>query len=225
MIETQGMTRQAHGEMRRGKLSGSKAADLMSGSYVVWNRLLKELRAPPPFYGVGPNTPAPLRWGKEHEDRALAIWWDRHALLDVLNPVCMAYHDPANALWSKYVVVSPDRVAYDPRARQVVAGIELKCPFTEGKMAKWSLAKACPAEHFDQCAFGRLVTNLPLWLFVAYDPRMAEGNEFFEVQVAVPDSYLAEMYEKGTRFLQMLESGGEFQPTTRKASKLKEMFQ
>lgn len=218
------MNRTEHADMRRGKLSGSMAADLMSGSYRVWNRMLKELRQPPPFYGVGPNTPAPLKWGKTHEDRALAVWWDRHPTLDVFNPVCVAYHDANNPLWSRHVVVSPDRVVFDPRENKVVAGLELKCPYTEDKMPRWVMGKTCPAEHYDQCAFGRLVTNLPLWLFVAYDPRMAEGNEFFEVRVEVPDSYLAEMYEKGTRFLQMLDSGGEFEPTTRQAAKLKEMF-
>lgn len=224
MIETQGMTRQAHGDMRRGKLSGSNAATLMSGSYRAWNTLLRELRSPPPFYGVSERTPAPLRWGKDHEDRALAIWWDRHPTLDLANPVCVAYHDTEDALWSRHVVVSPDRVVYDPREGRIIAGVELKCPYTEGKMLEWSRTKGCPPEHFDQCAFGRLVTNLPRWLFLAYDPRMPEHDEFFETEVAIPESYLAEMYEKGTRFLQMLESGGEFEPTTRKASKLKEMF-
>jgi hypothetical protein len=186
--------------------------------------MLKALREPRPFFGVGPNTPAPLRWGKEHEDRALAIWWERHALLDLANPVCVAYHNVEDPLWSRHAVVSPDRVVYDPREAKIVAGLELKAPFTEEKMPQWVLGKQCPAEHFDQCAFGRLVTNLPLWIFVAYDPRMAEGNEFFEVPVIVPESYLAEMYEKGTQFLRMLESGQEFEPTTRQAAKLKEMF-
>lgn len=224
MIEVQGMTRDAHGEMRRGKLSGSMAKNLMSGSFKVWNRMLRELRAPAPFYGVGPNTPAPLKWGKQHEDRALAIWWDRHPILDLANPVCVAYHDVDDGLWSRNVVVSPDRVVYDPRAGKIVAGLELKCPYNEDKMPAWVRAKACPSEHYDQCAFGRLVTSLPLWLFVAYDPRMPESDEFFEVAVDVPDSYLAEMYERGTAFLRMLESGQEFQPTTRKAAYLKEMF-
>lgn len=224
MIATQGMTRNAHGDMRRGKLSGSMAADLMSGSFKVWNRMLRELRDPPPFYGVGPNTPAPLKWGKEHEDRALAIWWDRHPTLDLANPVCVAYHDTEDLLWSRHVVVSPDRVVYDPRQARVVSGVELKCPHDASKLQRWRVAGGCPPEHFDQCAFGRLVTNLPLWIFVAYDPRLTENDEFFEVEVPVPDSYLAEMYDKGTRFLQMLESGGEFEPTSRNASKMKEMF-
>lgn len=218
------MTRAAHGEMRRGKLSGSVASVLMSGSYRAWNTLLKELRNPSPFYGgMSPNTPAPLRWGKSHEDRALAIWWDRHALLDLVNPVCVAYRDPENGLWSRNAVTSPDRMVYDPRERRVIRGLELKCPYTEDKFPAWVRNKSCPAEHFDQCAFGQLVTGLE-WIFVAYDPRMSEGNEFFEVPVVVPDSYLAEMYDKGTRFLQMLESGSEFEPTTRQAAKLKEMF-
>ncbi len=221
-MTAQGITHEAHGEMRKGKLSGSMARDLMSGNYRTWNRMLKELRDPPPFYGVGPNTPAPLKWGKQHEDRALAIWWDRHPTVDLLNPVCVAYRgdDP---LWQRHVVTSPDRVIYDPRAGRVILGLEAKCPYTEGRMAAWITKGGCPPEHYDQCAFGTLVTGLP-WVFVAYDPRMAEGNEFFEVRVEVPQSYLDEMFEKGTRFLQMLESGGEFQPTTRQAAKLKEMF-
>jgi hypothetical protein len=217
------VNRQDHGVMRRGKLSGSRAKDLMSGSFRVWNALLKELREPPPFYGVGPNTPAPLKWGKGHEDRALAIWWDKHPTLDLENPVCLNYHgdDP---LWARHVVVSPDRTIYDPAREVTIAGLELKCPYEEGKLARWAAAKACPAEHFDQCAFGRLVTGLPRWFFVAYDPRLAEEDQFFEVEVLVPQSYLDAMFEKGTTFLRMLESGGEFEPTSRNAAKLKEMF-
>jgi hypothetical protein len=216
------MNRSEHGDMRRGKLSGSMAKDLMSGSYRVWNRLLRDLRDPPPFYnGTSPNTPAPLRWGKEHENRALAIWWDKHPTLDLANPVCVPYRgeDP---LWTRNVVVSPDRVILS--SEKTVAGLELKCPYTEEQMPRWVAAKSCPPEHFDQCSFGRLVTGLPLWVFVAYDPRMAEENQFFEVEVPVPPSYLDEMFEKGTRLLTMLESGGEFEPTSRKAASLKEMF-
>jgi hypothetical protein len=217
------MNRSEHGAMRAGKLSGTMAKDLMSGSFRAWNALLRELRSPRPFYGVGPNTPAPLAWGKRHEDRALAIWWDKHPMLDLENPVCVDYHDVDDPLWSKHVVTSPDRMVYDPRLRRVVRGLELKVPYTEDKMAGWVRSKACPAEHFDQCAWGQLVTGLP-WVFVAYDPRMAEENQFFEVDVIVPQSYLDDMYAKGTQLLRMLESGGEFVPTTRKAANLKEMF-
>jgi len=222
MIEAQGMTRAAHGDMRRGKLSGSMAKDLMSGSFRTWNRMLKALREPHPFFGVGPNTPAPLRWGKEHEDRALAIWWDKHPALDLMNPVCVAYRgeDP---VWQRNVVTSPDRVIYDPLKGSVTHGLEAKCPYNPNTMPKWVMSGGCPPEHYDQCAFGSLVTGIP-WVFVAYDPRMAEENELFEVEVLVPQSYLDEMFEKGTRFLLMLEGGGEFQPTSRQAAKLKEMF-
>lgn len=218
------MNRATHGDMRRGKLSGSRAAALMSGSYRQWNSLLKELRKPPPFYGVSARTPAPLAWGTNHEEQALAIWWDRHPRLDLVNPVCVAYHDPEDVLWSRHVVVSPDRMIYDPKPARVIGGLELKCPFLEGKLAAWRAQGVCPPEHFDQCAWGQLVTNIKQWRFVAFDPRLEEPEDFFEVEVAVPDGYLAKMYEQGTVFLRMLESGAEFEPTVRSAKRMKEMF-
>jgi hypothetical protein len=201
------------------------ARDLMTGSYKVWNRLLRDMRTPPPFYNVSQRTPAPLRWGKEHEDQACAIWWDKHPALDLANPVCVAYHDTTNTLWARNVVVSPDRMIYDPAAGKWVSGFELKCPFLQENHEQWRNARACPEEHYDQCAFGQLVTNIHKWVFCSFDPRQPNpDDQFFEVQVPVQQSYLDKMYELGTRFLEMFESGNTFQPTSRTAKRFKEMF-
>jgi hypothetical protein len=197
----------------------------MTGNPRVWNRMLRDLRNPPPFYNVTPNTPQPLAWGKQHEERALALWWDRHPLLDLDNPVCVPYHDETNGLWFRHTVVSPDRVIYDPSAKKAIAGLELKCPWTPGVVRKWIESGArCPDEHVDQCVFGMIVTGLPSWRFVAFDPREEEDFQFFDVPVLVPESYMNKMRDFGTRFLEMLESGNEFEPTAKRARRYKEMF-
>jgi hypothetical protein len=219
------VNRDEHGQMRRGHLSGSHAAALMSGSYRTWNTLLKELRDPKPFYdGTSPATPAPLRWGKETEPRACAVWWERHPNLELDNPVCVAYHDQGDPLWARHVVVSPDRLIYDPPAKRHIAGLEVKCPHTPTKLDGWRRAGHLPREYVPQCAFGRLVTGLSRWLFLGYDPREPEPEDFWEVELELPPDYLPRMYEYGTAVLLKLESGGEFEPSNPTASRYKEMF-
>lgn len=218
------MNRSEHESMRRGKLSGSKAAALMSGSFKQWNRLLKDLRSPQPFYGLSANTPAPLAHGLRNEPKALGIWWERHPALDLLNPGCVPYHDSNDPLWWRNAVVSPDRLVFDPAVNRIIAGIECKAPYNETQFPRWLDLGRCPDEHYAQCAFGQLITGLPSWRFIAYDPRWPEGSEFLEYEVAAPPDYLERMYELGTQLLRMYESGGEFEPTSRTAGNLKEMF-
>lgn len=197
----------------------------MSGSYRVWNRLLRDMRNPRPFYGVGPNTPAPLRWGQENEAQACAVWWDRHPELDLDNPVILNYHDESNGIWHRNTAVSPDRMIVDPISKKWVSGFELKCPYLQEKHFAWIQGGVCPGEHYPQCAWGMLMTGLREWVFCSFDPRLGDPtDQLFEVTVVADQAYLDDMYEKGTRLLEQYELGEDFSPPQASAKAFKEMF-
>jgi hypothetical protein len=220
------ISREEHGEQRRGRLTGSHAARLLSGNYKTWNTLLDEIRSPPPFYDVGPNTPPALAWGKDHEAQACAKFWESHPHFELHNPVFMRYHDAGNALRARWLGVSPDRMVSHITTDEVFAGLEAKCPFDQKKFFDWLASPyRVPEEHVPQCLFGALVTGKRWWYFTAFDPR--EDEHFYcalDIESLGYRALFRDLNEKTDRFLEVLDAGERFKPIDGTAKQFEEMF-
>lgn len=221
------MDRQTHGEARQGRLTSTFANDLMHGSLTTWNRMLRDIRSPAPFYDVGPNTPEPLAWGTMHEDQAIANFWEAHPEFVISNPRFCRYHNQADGLRYKHLGDSPDRMLSRHGQESYCAAVEAKCPYVQEIHWRWAQAGVLPDEHKAQCYFHMLVSGVSECWFLSFDPRM-ESEQWrlfaFHARQSDDPAFTERMERNVDRFLEVLDTGDEFEilPTT--ATNIRSLF-
>lgn len=204
----------------------------MTGTLSVWNTLLREIRNPEPFYDVGPNTPEPLRWGQMHEEQAIATFWDRYPEYAIHNPRFLRYHDPLDELRYRWLGDSPDRMLSGWHAAGTARGVwvgalEAKCPYVQSVHWQWLEADEIPAEHRAQCHFHMLVSGVSECWFISFDPRMeSDDYRLFAKHLRQSDdaAFARELSAKVDRFLEVLDTGDEFDVPKTTADSVRRLF-
>lgn len=207
-----------HAAARRHRLTASRAADLMTGSYRVWNRLAWDMRGEQRILGQKSGVPA-LDWGIEHERQVLAWVWERHADWDIERGGLLLHHDREHPLFSRFCACSPDGV----RIADETWGIEVKAPFNPEIHLRYVRSGRVPEEYDAQIQFSLWCSGYPRWLFVTGDPRF-DDNRYMELAVEPDPVYQARLTELATEFLEGYSAGDEFKPRQPSAANFDKMF-
>lgn len=209
------MNRDEHGKARVGRITGSRIKDILNGDAATLERMRRVIQEDK-FYDVGPNTPAPLAWGKEHEKKVQAMFDMRHPELELGDPEkykFLPYWDLEHPLFAPHLGVSPDRVLVDSALPLplVIGGLETKAPYVAEKHQAYRHAGVCPPEYVPQCQFSMFVTNTPWWWFASGDPReTSDEYRYFEVRVERDLVYHEHIRARCTYFLERFLNGESF---------------
>lgn len=92
-------------------------------------------------------------------------------------------------------------------------GVEVKCP-TSAKFVSWKLAGVVPDEHKPQMIAQCLCANFAAVEFIAYDPRMPEGQRLFVRRFVPTQEELAAVEAGAIQFLAEVDAMFEAFTTT-----------
>jgi hypothetical protein len=221
------ITREEHGALRAGRITGSIAQRIMTSSRTAWNTIARDLRNPRPFYSVEdtPNMPAPLAWGQIHEKQATARFWDRHPEYDVWDPKFLYWHDPTDRVRVRHFGYSPDRLLSRTWTDTPIGGLETKCPYDGEVHLEVLRARCVPNWCKWQIYHGMWVSDLEDWWFVSYDPRVeADGLDYFECRVIPSAQDMTRLRSTLDEFLTGFTMGQRFTPLEPDAAALDRMF-
>lgn len=221
------LSREEHGALRAGRITGSAAQRIMTSSRTAWNTIAKDLRNPRPFYSVEdtPNMPAPLAWGQIHEKQAAGRFWDSHPEYDIWDPKFLYWHDATDRIRVRHLGYSPDRLLSRAGFDTPMGGLELKCPY-DGAVHLEVVRNRCVPEWCKwQILHGMWVSDLDDWWFVSFDPRVeAEGYNYFECRVIPSDRDMARLRSTINEFMEGFIAGERFTPREPSAADLDRMF-
>lgn len=222
------ITRTQQAALRTGRITGSIAQRIMqAANRSTWNTIAADLRKPKPFYHVDdtPNMPAPLAWGQTHERQAAGHFWDRHPEFDVHDPRFLHWHDPTNLAYVRHYGFSPDRMLSNAGFDELVAGLELKCPYDGAEHVDTIKGKYLPLDYKWQIYHGLYVSDLPEWWLVSFDPRVQDDSwRYFELRVIPDRRDMHKLAATLDEFLQGYTMGQEFAPRSATAKDFHEWF-
>lgn len=205
-------------DARRHRLTSSRAAMLMTGNYKTWNRLAFDMRSTQPLLGKKSGIP-PLDWGIQYEPWVRAQFWERHPEWDIEKTGLVAYHDQSHPLFADHVAVSPDGFI-----RPGGWGFECKAPYNTDIHVGYVRAGALPAAYVPQVQFSLWATGWDRWVFASGDPRVFDGERYYELAVAPDPAYHARITELATEFLEGYTQAEEFKPRAHNAAAYAKMF-
>lgn len=223
------ITREEHGELRAGRITGSIAQRIMDAVHrTTWNTIARDLRNPRPFYGVEdtPNMPEPLRWGQLREPQAAAHFWELHPEYDIHHVPFLHWHNPADRERHKWLGFSPDRMLTLPGHDSTwTSGLEIKCPWDNAIHTAVVKARTVPDWCIWQIYHGMWVTGLSRWWFVCFDPRPeAPEWRYFDCEVIAEEARMRKLTTTIDEFLESYSMGEEFKPRTLKAADFARLF-
>lgn len=205
-------------DLRRHRLTGSRAADLMTGNYKVWNRLAWDMRSEQPILGQKRGIP-PLDWGIDNEPRVRAWCWERHPEWEIERVEFQPYHDQTHPLFADHVGCSPDGLI-----RPDGWGLEVKAPYNPANQLAYCRAGILPDIYVPQVQWCLWATGWPRFVFASGDPRIEDDERYFEIVVEPDLAYHARLEELATEFLEGYLSHEEFRPRAMTAATLDSMF-
>ena len=221
------ISREQHGALRAGRITGSIAQRIMTSSRSSWNTIARDLRNPRPFYSLDdtPNMPEPLAWGQRHEPMAAGEFWDRHPEYDVLDPKFIRWHDEADTVRHAYFGYSPDRLLARAASDALVGGLETKCPFDQQVHIDVVRSACVPVWAMWQVYHGMYVSDLTEWWFVSFDPRVQDPEwRYFECPVRPHPRDMERLRTTLDEFLHGFTMGERFTPLDPSAADLDRMF-
>lgn len=223
----QTIDREQHGALRAGRITGSIAQRIMTSSRSAWNTIARDLRNPRPFYSVEdtPNMPEALAWGQTHEKQATAEFWERHPEYDVWDPKFIYWHDPTDIVRVRHFGYSPDRLLSRTWTDTPIGGLETKCPFDQAVHMAVVRGGCVPEWARWQVYHGMLVSDLPEWWFVSFDPRVQDPDwRYFECRVIPHPRDMERLRSTLDEFLHGFTMGERFAPLDPTAADLDRMF-
>lgn len=219
------ITREQHGELRAGRITGQTAQRIMvAKNRATWNTIAAELRDPKPFYDVDASTPEPLAWGHRHEPMAAGAFFFNHPEYEVRNPRFMHWHDVTQAQMFRHFGVSPDRMLTLADRLDWVAGLEIKSPYDSDVHAATVRLGRVPDTAIWQCYHGMFVTGLTDWWFVSFDPRCSTEARYFEYRIPFEQWRMDQLRRTLMEFLDGYLSGEHFAPRSYDAAAFDRMF-
>lgn len=171
-------------EARRGKITASKFADVMSNgkggnlsatASKYMNQILSEI-----LTGIEADsyTNAAMEWGTEYEPEALIAYEELKITEVVASPFVNYSGD--NELLEKYVGGSPDGLVGKD------GGVEVKCPNTITHL-QTVISQQVPKTYIPQVQGCLWLTGRKWWDFVSYDPRLLNEKNRLVVVRMMPD--------------------------------------
>ena len=183
-------------EARLGKVTASRLADLTGRTKTGWSasrgvymsQLIVER-----LTGVALQAPlnAAMRWGVEHERRALAAYSFR------------TDRDPLETgFWSHPRI---DQSGASPDGLVGFAGlVEVKCPTTPVHLETLE-AKAIPAKYLPQMNWQMACTGRSWCDFVSFDPRLPEPLRMYVARLFRNEEVIADLEQQVQTFLAELD--------------------
>lgn len=211
------LTREEHGKVRAGRISGSVAQRIMTSSRQAWNTIARDLRDPRPFYSVDdtPNMPPPLAWGQSHESAAAGQFWFKHPEYDVLDPRFIYWHNPSDLVRLRHLGFSPDRLLSRAGFDTPIAGLEIKCPYDGEEHVATIRSRSLPEKYKWQIYHGMYVSDLPCWWFVSFDPRVQDESwRYHELLVEPNERDMKRLHDTITEFMEGFIANERFSPRT-----------
>ena len=218
------LSKYKHSLARANRITSSRIGIIATGNYRAWNSMAEKIRTakPAPIRSRRPSGVKPLDWGHQHEDRACSLFWLQHAEYDMFDEHWRYWHDPRNKVMYELCGTSPDRTLY--QRLEMVSGVEAKCPWDQDIFRRYWSEGVLPEEYRPQVAWHMVVTDLPDWWFVSFDPRATESRQYFELRCERDYAYEAELMDRVTRFIEGYIAGEEFKPKQPTGRTYEELF-
>lgn len=207
-----------HARARQHRLTASRAADLMTGSYKTWNRLAWDMRGEQRILGQKSGVPS-LDWGVEHDVQIRAWVWERHPEWSIENGGLLLYHDQEHPLFAKFCACSPDGIILPNRW-----GLEVKAPYNPDIHLAYARSGELPTDYVPQVQYSLWCSGYDRWLFASGDPRIDDDLKYTELAVRPDPAYQDRITELATEFLEGYSAGDEFQPRRPTAAMFNNMF-
>ena len=194
-------------EARRGRVTGSTVAKIMTGGPKAWdtmlNKLQKEIDTPEIKLGTQQINAAPLRHGRKFEPIALA----NYELSRDIETLPFGFITNEDFPGCGY---SPDNV-WDNLKRL----IEIKCPYNPNVHAMTVVHGKGAQDYKPQMQFGMALMDIEICDFISFDKRYPDPKDrLFVIPVERDMKYIEEMFNKVEDFLAMLDSGKRFSDKT-----------
>lgn len=221
------ITREEHGQLRAGRITGSIVQRLMTSSRGAWNRIAYDLRNPKPFFELEdtPNMPDALAWGQRHERMAAGEFWDRHPEYDVHDPKFIHWHDPTDRLRVRHFGYSPDKMLSRAGCDTRIGGLEIKCPWDGAIHVENIKCGRVPDRYRWQILWGMRVSALDEWWFVTFDPRVQDPDwRYHEIRVHPSPAEIQKMDATVSEFLDGFTMGVDFAPANPTAADFDKWF-
>lgn len=179
-----------------------------------WERSIKEDKAHvrrefEREMGIG-NTVEQLKWGREHENEALA----QYELLNSIDVVRTGFK--THPLWPDLVGDSTDFLetypgwAEDGTKMNIVRPGEVKCYFDPANHLK-ALRYGMDSKHYNQVQGHMECWSVPTARFISYDPRLPVVEKQLYTQIIERDSQWQFTFrERMTRFVEHATRGTRF---------------
>lgn len=158
------------------KLMGEKAGINTATAQTYINEIVAEI-----LTGIGSfnfETEA-MRWGKKYEVEA-KVYYEQAYNLEI--------KEAGFITWDKC-----DRAGASPDGLLTDKGIEIKCPFNSAnhvtimRIETMDEFKKAKKEYYWQMMKGMLVTGLPAWDFISYDPRFTGAKRMIKFTLNAND--------------------------------------
>lgn len=169
---------------RLGRATGSRAADILSGSRGYITQLAIE-RLTGGLLDSG-YTSADMRWGTDQEPYARMAF--EEATGEIVHEAGFAYLPTIMAGCSVDGFIGDDGI------------LEAKCPKSQTHI-EYLLAGALPREYEPQVTHNLWVTGRWFAEFVSYDPRLPKPLQLFRVRVERDEAAIAAYEKRVMRFL------------------------
>lgn len=218
------LSKYRHSLARANRITSSRIPVIATGNYRAWNTLAHKIRTakPAPIHSRRDSGVASLDWGHNNEDQCCERFWLRHPEYEVEDENWLYWHDPAARVFYELCGTSPDRTLYQRGQR--VSGIEAKCPYDQDIYTRYRLEDCCPPEYMPQIHWHMIVSNLPYWWFVSFDPREREDFQYVERRIERDPVYENELMDRVNRFIGGYLAGETFKPSQHTAETFKELF-
>jgi len=190
-------------EARRGRVTGSTVAKIMSGGKKAWDTMLdklqKEIDTPDIKLGTQQIDAAPLRHGRKYEPIATANY-ELERDIDLRHFGFIINEDFPGCGYS------PDGVWPDLKKLT-----EVKCPYNTNNHAMTVVHGKGAQDYMPQLQFGMALCDIEIIDFISFDKRYPDPKDrLFVIPVERDMKYIEEMMNKVDDFLSMLDSGKRF---------------
>lgn len=195
------LSKEEHGAIRAGKVTGSVADIIDSGSNKACDTLIKSLWAGDDGSFAKESTGA-RAFGHANEGAGVAKFWDRHPEFE-----------PTGDNWFDYDGIIPELVGYvgvSPDDMLKVSGVlrsglEIKSP-TDPEHMRYHVTPPGHSPrwnpHYAQCQHGMLVTGVREWWQVTHF-----GELYVEQLIQWDDAWMSQYIKKLKHFIGMMNFG------------------